>query len=68
MSGVWKRVPTGDDPKAFPRVIALTVFTKILGGQRVRFETHCYDRVLKKLAQLLTSFGSIVHVFLVFNA
>ncbi len=58
----------GGRSKAFQRVIALTVFTQIFDGLLVRFETHCYDRVLKKAAQLLTGFGSIVPVFLVFNA
>ena len=38
----------GDDPKAFQRVIALTVFTQILDGQQVRFETPVVERVSKK--------------------
>ena len=41
----------GDDPKAFPRLIGLTVFTQIFGGQRVRFEPSVVDSVLDSVGR-----------------
>ncbi len=37
-------------------MIALTIFIQILGGPQVRFETHCYDRVLDSVGQRYVHF------------